>query len=79
MKAHLGRLPLLQVKIGSFGFDDDVEKLIDQDALMSYFGHAAILKGLAGDADDFLRSWPMEDVISSTFARMKFFDLESIS
>ncbi len=56
VQAHLGGLPLLQVKIGGFGLDDDVEIIIDQDALLgSFFGHVVILKALARNADDFLR------------------------
>ncbi len=57
VQAHLGRLALLHVKIGRLGFDDGVEVIVDHDTLMgSLYRHAAILKALAGDADEFLRS-----------------------
>jgi hypothetical protein len=57
VEAHFGRLPDLHVKIGSFSFDDDVKKLVNQDTLVrNSFGHSVTLKGLAGDADDFLEN-----------------------
>ena len=60
MQTHFGRLPFLHVKIGSFGLDDDIEIIIDHDALVSFLGHSSILKALAGDADDFLRRSQLE-------------------
>ena len=56
VQPHLGRLALLHMKIGSFGFDDDIEILIDHDALVTVLGHVPILNAPAGNADDFLRS-----------------------
>ena len=43
VKAHFGRLPLLDVKIGSIVFDDDIEIIIDHDALVGVVGHPSIL------------------------------------
>jgi len=57
MQPHLGWLAFLHVKIGGFGLNDDIEIIIDHDALVLEFdggGHLLILCALARDADDFL-------------------------